>query len=62
MVVAAPGAHDREVGEDPLEAGAGGDADALLGLEPEGEQAGREPRDLVAGLAPGHRLPALARG
>src|SRR5690606_32856641 len=53
------GAHDRQVGEDPLVAGAGGDADPLLGLDPERQQAGRELVDVLAGLAPRHRLPGV---
>ena len=52
--------HDPEVGEDPLVARARGDADALLGLDAEGEQAGRHLGHLVARLLPGHRLPGLA--
>ena len=52
--------HHREVGEDPLVAGARGDADALLGLQTEREQAGREAGDPVAGLLPGDGLPGLA--
>ena len=51
--------HHGQVGEDPLVARAGRDADALLGLDPEGEQARREPLHQVPGLPPGHRLPGL---
>ena len=56
----ATGAHDREVGEDPLVAGARGDADPLLGLDPEREQSCGEVGDPVAGLLPGDRLPGVA--
>ena len=56
----AAGAHDREVGQDPLEAGAGGDADALLGLDAQREQAGRELVDLVAGLAARSATPSAS--
>ena len=44
------GAHDRQVGEDPLVARAGSDADPLLRLDAEREQAGGELVDAVAGL------------
>ncbi len=53
-----PGAHHRQVGQDPLVAGAGGDADPLLGLEPQREQPRRQPRHLGTGLGPGDRDPA----
>jgi hypothetical protein len=55
-------AHDGEVGQDPLVAGGRGDADALLGLDPEGEQPGGEGVDPVARLLPCHRLPRVAIG
>ena len=53
----AAGAHDRQVGQDPLEAGARRDADPLLGLEAQREQAGGQLLDPLAGLLPGHRRP-----
>ena len=56
----AAGAHHGEVGEDPLVAGRRRDADALLGLDAEREQPGREVADPVTGLLPRHRLPAVA--
>jgi hypothetical protein len=54
------GAHDREVGDDPLVARVGRDAHALLGLDAEGDEARREAGHLGAGLLPGDRLPGLA--
>jgi hypothetical protein len=54
------GAHHREVREDPLVARAGRDADALLGLDAQRDQARGERLDLVAGLLPGDGLPRLA--
>src|SRR5690606_30773937 len=56
----ASGAHDREIGQDPLVARRGRDADPLLALEPEGEQAGREASYPIARLAPADGLPAVA--
>ena len=42
VVVAAPAQFDREVGEHPLDPGGGETIDPVLGLQPEGEQAGGE--------------------
>ena len=56
----ARGTHDREVGEDPLVPGRGRDADALLGLESEAQQTGREASYSIARLGPGDRLPGVA--
>ena len=56
------GAHDGEVGEDPLVAGVGGDADPLLHLDAQREQPGSQPGHLVAGLLPGDRGPRLTLG
>ncbi len=56
----AAGAHDRQVGQDPLVARARGDADPLLGLQAQREQARGQAPHPVAGLPPGHRLPGLA--
>ena len=53
----AAGARDREVGEDPLVARAGGDADPLLTLDAQCQQARGEVADPVAGLLPGQRRP-----
>ena len=56
----ARGAHHREVGQDPLVARAGHDADPLLRLEAEREQSRREGLDPVTGLLPGDGLPRVA--
>ncbi len=53
------GGVDREVGEDPLDAGAGGDRDALLGLDAERDEARGEVGHAYAGLGPGQRVPLL---
>ncbi len=58
----ATGTHHRQVGDDPLVARAGGDADPLLGLETERQQTGREPGDLVAGLASTSPTPTTRLG
>ncbi len=50
---------DGEVGEDPLEAGAGGDGHALLSLDAESHQASGEVSHPYAGLSPGQRVPLL---
>jgi hypothetical protein len=54
------GAQDAEVGEDPLDPGAGGDRDPVLGLDAERQQAGGDLPHPLADLAPGQRLPAVA--
>ncbi len=59
------GAHDAEVGQDPLDPGGGGQGHALLGLHAQFDQAGRDGVDAPGGLRPGQRLPvvrALTRG
>ena len=53
-------AHDGQVGEDPLDAGAAGDADAVFFAQAQRDESGRELGDLVTGLLPGPRLPAAA--
>ncbi|CAB4732085.1 unannotated protein [freshwater metagenome] len=53
------GAHHREIGQDPLVAGARRDAHALLALEAQRLQTRGEARDQVADLPPGHRLPGV---
>ena len=58
----AAGAHDRQVREDPLVARAGGDADPLLGLDAERQQARGQAGDPVARLLPGDGRPRLADG
>jgi hypothetical protein len=57
-----PGAHDGEVGQGPLVAGGGGDGHAVLGADPEGDEAGGEPVGLLPDLRPGDRIPGLAAG
>ena len=54
------GAHHGQVGQDPLDPGVAGDRHPLLATDAQREQAGRELVDLVLGLRPGQRDPALA--
>jgi hypothetical protein len=51
-------AHDRDVLIQPLDAGGGDDRDPLLGLDPEGKQAGCHRLDGLGSLPPGQRCPA----
>ena len=51
-------AHDAEVGEDPLDAGRGGERDALLRLHAQLDQTGRDRVDPVGRLRPAQGLPA----
>ena len=53
------GGHDRQIGQDPLDPGAGRDRHAVLALDAERQQAGRDLEGLVLGLRPGQRDPAL---
>ncbi len=57
----AAAADDREVGENPLDPGRRRDGDAVLGLDPEGDQPGRPGTDHGVGLAPRERWPARPR-
>lgn len=53
------GAHDAQVGEDPLDAGVGGERDPLLGLQTEVQQARGDTEDPLGRLAPAQRLPVV---
>jgi hypothetical protein len=52
-------AEDAEVGQDPLDAGRGGERDALLRLYAEFDQPGGDGVDPLGGLRPGQRLPGV---
>src|SRR3954452_7819491 len=56
------GAHDGEVGQDPLEARARHDRDRLLRADADRDQARRHRVDEVAGVVPGGLSPLLAHG
>ena len=53
------GRHDRQVGQDPLDPGAGGDRHPVLALDAERQQSGSDLEGLVLGLRPGQGDPAL---
>ncbi len=49
--------HVAQVREDPLQAGRGGDGDAVLGVHAERDEARRDLTGVRVGLRPRHRLP-----
>lgn len=53
------GAHDAEVAEDPLDAGGGGERDALLRLYAQFDEPGSDGVHAFGGLRPGQRLPVV---